>query len=55
MCQTGFDERGSRVLTHGRAGSVRDIDNTSAIEMSGHFTDTGRILETLETLNHVTS
>ena len=41
VCQHGFDERGARVLTHGRACSVRDINNTSAIEMSVYFADTG--------------
>ena len=43
VCQNGFDERGARVVTHGRACSVRDIDNTSTIEMSASFTDTGII------------
>ena len=30
----------AHLFTHGRACSVRDIENTSAIEMSGCFTDT---------------
>ena len=41
VCQNGFDERGARVLTHGRACSFRDTDNTIAVDMSVNFTDTG--------------
>ena len=41
VCQNGFDERGALVLTHGRVSSVRDIEHTSAIEMSVYLSDTG--------------
>ena len=49
VCQNDFDERGARVLTHGRVCSVRDIGHPSIIEMSVYLSDTGIGQNTFET------
>ena len=47
--QNDFDERGARVLTHGRVCSVQDIGHPSVIEMSVYLSDTGIGQNTFET------